>query len=124
MTYHSFLLLTAPRLNVSITPAQIRVIDVPPRNSFILTCTATSPSSSAGTKVFTWSKRTISSESFTEVIHNGRSVVVATSGDTSTLTTSETQSGGYVYNCTSQIGDAEPSSAIAVVNVIGTYARM
>ena len=109
---------------MSITPAQIRVIDVPPWNSFTLTCTATSNANSPATKVFTWSKQTIGSESFTEVVHNGGSVVIATSGDTSTLTTSETQSGGYVYNCTAQIGDAEPSSATAVVNVIGTHARM
>ena len=119
LTWHSLPLLTEIRPLVSITPAEITVIDVPPSNRFTLTCTAILPSNSAATKVFTWSRRALGSGSSTEIIHNGGSVVIATSGDTSTLTTSETQSGGYVYNCSVQIGDSEPASARADVNVQG-----
>lgn len=108
---------TAVGLTVSISPAQISVIDVPPSNSFTLTCTATSASSS--TKVFTWSKQALGSGSSTELIHNGGSVIIATSGDISTLTTSETQSGGYVYNCSARVGDGVASSDTATVNVQG-----
>ena len=119
MSYYKFYPLTAVGLTVSITPAQISVIDIPPSNTFNLTCTATSASTSAATKVFTWSKQALGSGSSTELIHNGGSVIIATSGDTSTLTASETQSGGYVYNCSARIGDAEPSSDTATVNVRG-----
>ena len=110
---------TAVGLTVSVTPAQISVIDVPPSNSFTLTCTATSASSSTAAKVFTWYKQALGSGLSTELIHNGGSVVIATSGDTSTLTASETQSGGYVYNCSARIGDGDPSSDTAIVNVLG-----
>ena len=110
---------TAIGLTVSITPAQISVIDVPPSNSFNLTCTATSASSSTATKVFTWYKQPLGSGLFTELIHDGSSVIIATFGDTSTLTASETQSGGYIYNCSARVGDTEPSSDTAIVNVLG-----
>ena len=107
---------------MSIIPAQISVIDVPPSNSFTLTCTATSASNSMATKVFTWYKQALGSGSSMELIHNGGSVIIATSVDNSTLTASETQSGGYVYNCSARIGDGDPSSDTAVVNVLGrTY---
>ena len=115
----NIVLFIAVGLTVSITPAQISVIDVPPSNSFTLTCTATSASSSTATKVFTWYKQTLGSGTFTELIHNGGSVIIATSGDTSTLTASETQSGGYIYNCSARVGDTDPSSDTAIVNVLG-----
>jgi hypothetical protein len=70
-------------------------------------------------KVFTWYKQALGSGSSTELIHNGFSVIIATSGDTSTLTASETQSGGYMYNCSAHIGDGDPSSDTAIVNVRG-----
>jgi hypothetical protein len=70
-------------------------------------------------KVFTWYKQALGSGSSTELIHNGVSVIIATSGDTSTLTASETQSGGYVYNCSARIGDGAASSDTATVNVQG-----
>ena len=108
---------TAVGLTVSVTPAQISVIDVPPSNSFTLTCTVTSTSTAV--KVFTWYKQALGSGLSTELTHNGGSVVIATSGDTSTLTASETQSGGYVYNCSARIGDGDPSSDTAIVNVLG-----
>ena len=104
---------------MSIAPAQISVIDVPPSNSFTLTCTATSGSSSTAAKVFTWSKQALGSGTSTELVHNGGSVIIATSGDTSTLTASESQSGGYVYNCSARVGDSDPSSDTAIVNVLG-----
>ena len=51
-------------------------------------------------------------------------MVIVTSGDTSTLTTLETQSGGYVYNCSATVGGGEPTSATATVNVRGIYTVM
>ena len=116
-------LFTAVGLTVSVTPAQISVIDVPPSNSFTLTCTVTSASSSTAVKVFSWYKQALGSGLSTELIHNGGSVVIATSGDTSTLTASETQSGGYVYNCSARIGDGDPSSDTAIVNVLGRVVK-
>ena len=116
---YSLPFLTAIGLTVSVIPAQISVIDVPPSNSFTLTCTATSASSSTVVKVFSWYKQALGSGLSTELIHNGGSIVIATSGDTSTLTASETQSGGYVYNCSARIGDGDPSSDTAIVNVLG-----
>ena len=114
-------ILTAVELTVSVTPVQISVIDVPPLNNFSLTCMATSVFTSTATKVFTWSKQALGIQSSTDLIHNGGSVIIATSGDTSTLTASEIQSGGYIYNCSARIGDAEPSSDTATVNVQGSY---
>ena len=105
---------------MSVTPDQITVIDVPPSNSFTLTCAATAASNTSATIVFTWLKRTLGSDSSTNIIHNGHSVVIVTSGDTSTLTISESHSGGYVYNCSARIGDGEASSDTALVNVGGT----
>ena len=104
-------------LSVSITPAQISVIDVPPSNSFTLTCTVTSTSTAV--KVFTWYKQALGSGLPTELIHNGGSVIIATSGETSTLTASEVRSGGYVYNCSARVGDGAASSDTAIVNIQG-----
>ena len=94
---YNIMLYAAVGLSVSVTPAQISVIDVPPSNSFTLTCTATSTPNSTATnsKVFTWSKQALGDRSSTELIHNRGSVIIATSRDTSTLTASETRSGGY-----------------------------
>ena len=111
--------MTAIVVSVSVTPDQITVIDVPPSNSLTLTCAATAASNTSAMMVFTWSKQILGSESSTNVIHNGHSVVIVTSGDTSTLTTSETQSGGYVYNCSVRIGDGEASTDSAFVSVGG-----
>ena len=105
---------------MTVVPAQITVIDVPPSNNFTLTCTATSASVTAATKVFTWSKQALGSTSSMELIHNSESVVIITSGDVSTLTTSETQSGGYVYTCSGRVGDGDASTDTATVNVRGT----
>ena len=110
---------TAISVSVSVVPAQITVIDIPPSNNFTLTCTAISASDTAATEVFTWSKQALGSTSSTELIHNGGSVVIITSGNVSTLTTSETQSGGYVYTCSGRIGDGDASTDTATVNVRG-----
>ena len=104
---------------MSVTPDQITVIDVPPSNSFTLTCAATAASNTSAMMVFTWVKRSLGSESATQLIHNGESVSIVLSDDSSTLTTSETQSGGYIYNCSVRIGDAEASSDTAIVSVRG-----
>ena len=117
---YEFSIMTAIGVSVSVTPDQITVIDVPPSNSFTLTCAATAASNTSAMMVFTWSKRTLGTESSANVIHNGHSVVIITSGDTSTLTTSETQSGGYVYSCNAMVGDGEASSDNAFVSVGGT----
>ena len=109
----------AIRVSVSVVPPQITVIDVPPSNNFTLTCTATSASATAATIVFTWSKQALGSTSSRELIHNDESVVIVTSGDLSTLTASETQSGGYVYTCSGRIGDGDASVDTATVNVRG-----
>ena len=116
------LMFIAPMLIVSITPTQITVIDAPLHNNFSLTCTATSSgSSTSATKAFTWSKGALGSSSSTPLTHNGGSVVIVTSGDTSTLSTSETQSGGYVYTCSASVGGGAASSATAHINVRGSY---
>ena len=106
-------------LFVSVTPSQISVIDVPLSNSFTLTCTATSASSSTAMKVFSWSKQALGSGLSTELLHNGGSIIIVTSGDTSRLTASETQSGEYVYNCSARVGDGDASSDTTTVNVRG-----
>ena len=54
-----------------------------------------------------------------ELVHDGRLVVIITFGNVSTLTTSETQSGGYVYTCSGRIGDGDASTDTAIVNVRG-----
>ena len=114
---------TAIRVSVSVVPTQITVIDIPPSNKFTLTCTAISASDTAANKVilFTWSKQALGSTSSMELIHNGRSVVIVTSGNVSTLTTSETQSGGYTYTCSGRIGDGDSSTDTATVNVRGMH---
>ena len=112
---------TALGVSVSVVPAQITVIDVPPLNNFTLTCTATSTSASPATKVFIWSKQALGSMSSEKLIHNGGLVVIVTSGDVSTLTTSETQSGGYVYTCSGRVGDGDASTDAATVNVRGIH---
>ena len=119
MITFTLLVFTAISVSVSVVPAQITVIDVPPSNNFTLTCTATSASDTVATKVFTWSKQALGSTSSRELVHNGGSVVIITSGDVSTLTTSETQSGGYVYTCSGRIGDGDSSTDTATVNVRG-----
>ena len=118
---HNFLPHVAIGVTVSVTPSQITVIDAPPSNSFTLTCTAMSATNTSVEKVFSWSKKVLGSSSYTQLTDNGGSIVIVTSGDSSTLTTSETQSGGYVYNCSARIGDAEASSDTAIVSVRGTY---
>ena len=101
---------------MSVTPDQVSVIDVPPSNSFTLVC---SGHASSNKTVFTWSKQVLGSGSSTELIHNGRSVIITTSGNSSSLTISETQSGGYVYTCSARIGDGQASSDTAFVSVQG-----
>ena len=119
MYNEEFLSLIAIGVTVSVTPAQLTVINAPPSNSFTLTCTATSATNTSAEIVFAWSKQVLGSSSSTQLTDNGGSVVIVTSGNTSTLTTSETQSGGYVYNCSARIGDAEASSDTAIVSVRG-----
>lgn len=106
-----------------VSPAQTVVIDVPPSNSFTLTCTAVSVSNTSAETLFSWSKRALGSTSYTPLVHNGGSVNIVSSDDSSVLTASETQSGGYEYNCSARIGDAESSSDTAIVSVQGN-ARM
>ena len=120
MITFTLLVFAAVSVSVSVDPAQITVIDVPPSNNFTLTCTAISASDSAATKVFTWSKKqALSSTSPRELIHNGGSIFIITSSDVSTLMTSETQSGGYTYTCSGRVGDGDASTDTATVNVRG-----
>ena len=59
-----------------------------------------------------------------ELLHNGGSINITDSDLTSQtssseLRASETQSGGYMYNCSVRIRGGQPFSAVASVNVRG-----
>ena len=122
--YYSEFPLTVVTISVTVTPSQISVIDVPPHNSINLNCMATTPTTTSAMISFTWSKSALGSPSSTVLIHDGASVIIVTSGNTSALSTSESQSGGYVYNCSAAVGDSEPTFDTATVNVRGVLTYM
>ena len=121
MYYFEFPLVVVT-ISVTVTPSQISVIDAPPHNSINLNCMATTPTTTSAMISFTWSKSALGSSSSTVLTHDGASVVIVTSGNTSALSTSESQSGGYVYNCSAAVGDSEPAFDTATVNVRGLHA--
>ena len=50
----ALLMFLVPTLAVAVTPASITILDVAPYNTFLLTCTATQPSSVTVTKTIEW----------------------------------------------------------------------
>ena len=115
---------TAAPISVSVTPPTTTVLDIQPNNRFSLTCIASTDFATAQ-KIFSWTKRVSGSLSSTPLTHNGGSVIITTTGQTSlisnsTLSTLETRAGTYVYTCSVSIGSSTAVTSDSTVTVRGT----
>ena len=103
ITIHVYNYLLAPTLEVVITPTSVTVLDVAPYNIFVLTCTATQPSSVSVTKTIEWRE---TRNGVTEAIIADNSSANITNNDlgsptsTSHLSVRLNDAGDRVISCT------------------------
>ena len=88
---------------LSLTSNTTRLPNVPPYNTFSLTCTATVPEGVISPKTFTWQKRRTGpgSGSGFQIVSNSESTVIEPDipDSQSVLTVTEEVDGVYVYQC-------------------------
>ena len=120
-----------PTLSVNLPAITTRVLDIPPYNSFSLTCTATSSFSGIDRAIlttFSWERRIGSGTN--EMIENSTNGVTITDSDlyqatsTSTLQMNTTTAEEHMYICSSSLVvtpamDEVTGSAQQTVTVVG-----
>ena len=118
---------TAPILEVVVAPTSVIVLDIAPYNTFILTCTATQPSSVTLNKTIEWRE---SRNGVTQaIIEDGNSVNITTTGlhdptTTSLLSVNADTAAESILSCVASLQVPEDQlisqSSNAPVTVIGT----
>ena len=88
---------------LSLTSNTTRLLNVPPYNTFSITCTATAPEGVVSPKTFTWQRRRTGPGSGNpfRMVSNSESTVIEpdTPDSQSVLTVTEEVDGVYVYRC-------------------------
>ena len=93
---------------LSLTSNTTRLPNVPPYNTFSLTCTATVPEGVVSPKTFTWQRRIgPGSGSAFQMVSNSDSTVIEPDipDSQSVLTVTEEVNGVYVYRCLVRLAD-------------------
>ena len=95
---------TAPNVALSLTSNTTRLPNIPPYNTFSLTCTATAPEGVVSQRTFTWWRRNaVTNSNLTEVLSNNKFNIINSTSDqpvsTSVLTVTETTAGEWYYHC-------------------------
>ena len=94
---------------LSLTPNTTRLPNVPPYNTFSLTCTATAPEGVVSPKTFTWQRRRTGpdlGDAFQSVSDSESTVIKPDIPDSqSVLTVTEEVDGEYVYQCSVRLAE-------------------
>ena len=94
---------TAPNVALSLTANTTRLPNVPPYNTFSLTCTATAPEGVVSPKTFTWWRQNALSINLAQINNNETNYINSSTlnqpKSTSVLTVTETTAGEWYYHC-------------------------